>query len=313
MLSLVLLVSVTALVDLCFGGVRLSLSQVFGADGEVARQILLQIRLPRMLCAVLSGCMLASSGMQMQAVFRNPLADPHILGISSGAALGASLVAGGSGAGGLTVAGSAFIGAILASACVLAVSAKFKGASVLLIFGVLLGFVFSAGTTITQYFSTEESLKLYHSWVSGSYVSCGWSSIAVMCCAAMVGLLLLLSNFKGLDSLLFGDDFAAAFNVPVGAVRRKSILSGAIMTAAVTAFCGPVGFVGIIAPHLVRVIFCTSVHRRLFVPVLLLGAEISVFADILSQSFSVPIPVGATMAVAGIPVVMWMLLRKRLW
>ena len=318
--GLILLTGILAVADLLVGGVSIGIKDLLNPDNEVARQILLQIRLPRLLCAILAGSSLAISGAQMQAVFRNPLADPHILGISSGAALGAALAAGGVGGGlaatatgSLTIAAAAFAGAAIASAGVIAVSSRFKGAATLLIFGVLLGFVFSAITTITQYFSSEESLKLYHSWISGSYSSCGWNGLGFMAASAVIGIALCISNLKGLDVILFGEEFATASGASVKAIRTKALLSCCLMTAAITAFCGPIGFVGIIAPHIAKALTGTAVHSRLAAPVLLLGASVSLLADVLSQLFPVPIPVGATMALAGIPVIMWILLGKRLW
>ncbi|MBQ9185205.1 MAG: iron ABC transporter permease [Bacteroidales bacterium] len=316
MTALALVTLVLVALDMCSGGVSLSLGQILGGGDETVRQIVMQIRLPRMLCAILAGGALALSGAQMQAVFRNPLADPHILGISSGAALGAALAAGGIAGGalsGLAVVPAAFAGAALSSAGIIAVSSRFKGAATLLIFGVLLGFIFSAVTTLIQYFSSEESLKLYHSWVSGSYASCGWNGLGVMAASILAGIALFIGNLRGLDVILFGEDFAAASGASVSGIRTRAILSCCLMTASVTAFCGPIGFVGIVAPHLARAVSGTSVHRRLLAPTLLLGAAISLFADVLSQAFAMPIPVGATMALAGVPVIMWILLGKRLW
>ncbi len=307
-----LLVAVLALavLDLAFGGVRLNLGEFFSQDGTLQRQIVFNIRLPRVLCAVLSGAALSLAGCQMQAVFRNPLADPHILGLSSGSALGAALAIG---LGALSVAGGAFIGACLASVCIVAVSSRFKGVTVLLIFGVLLGFVFSAVTTLCQYFSSEESLKLYHSWVSGSFSASGWDGVTYIALALLLGLFLALSNLKGLDIILFGEDFALAGGAPIGLIRIKAILSCCIMTAVVTAFCGPIGFVGIIGPHLARALTGKAAHRWIVFPSILIGGGLALIADAMSQVFSVPVPAGATMALAGVPVIMYIILGKRLW
>ena len=298
----VLLVVLLAVLELMVGGVSISLGQMLDSDNSVAHRILTQIRLPRMICAILAGGGLALAGCQMQAIFRNPLADPHILGISSGAALGAALMVSG-----------ALLGAVLAGIGIVAVSSRFKGVATLLIFGVLLGFVCSAITTLCQYFSAEESLKLYHSWVAGSFASAGWNGIAIIAAATVVGIILAFSNRRGLDLILFGDEFAAASGANVRAIRFKALLSCCLIAAAVTAFCGPIGFVGIIAPHITKALCGTAVHGRLLGPVMLVGAAIALLADVLSQCFTVPIPVGATIALAGIPVIMWLLLGKRLW
>ncbi len=308
----VLLVVLLAVLELMVGGVSISLGQMLDSDNSVAHRILTQIRLPRMICAILAGGGLALAGCQMQAIFRNPLADPHILGISSGAALGAALMVSGTVAA-AGIASGALLGAVLAGIGIVAVSSRFKGVATLLIFGVLLGFVCSAITTLCQYFSAEESLKLYHSWVAGSFASAGWNGIAIIAAATVVGIILAFSNRRGLDLILFGDEFAAASGANVRAIRFKALLSCCLIAAAVTAFCGPIGFVGIIAPHITKALCGTAVHGRLLGPVMLVGAAITLLADVLSQCFTVPIPVGATIALAGIPVIMWLLLGKRLW
>lgn len=311
---MVVLVLVLAAADLLTGGVSLSFRELFDPANPVAQSILLKIRLPRLVCATLSGAALALAGCQMQAVFRNPLADPHILGISSGAGLGAALAAAGTiGAGALTITSASFAGAAIASLGIVAVSARFKGMTTLLIFGVLLGFVFSAVTTLCQYFSSEESLKLYHSWVSGSFASCSWTGVIWIAAALAAGLALFARNAHGLDIILFGDEYAASLGAKPGAIRLRAILSCCLITAAVTAFCGPIGFVGIIAPHLCRSACGTAVHSRLWLPVMLAGAVLALLSDVISQCFSVPLPSGATMALTGIPVIMYLLLGKKLW
>jgi len=302
-------VCLLAAVDLLAGGLNY---------GELTQTILLELRLPRMLCAVLAGIALAQGGMQMQAIFRNPLADPHVLGISSGAALGASLAAAGlltgaAASGGWTLAAAAFAGAILAGVGVVAVSGRFQGVATLLIFGLLLGFIFSAITTLIQYFGSEESLKLYHSWVSGSFASCSGQGLIYIGFSAVIGISIAATNLKGMDVILFGDEFAAAAGARVPVIRLKALLSCCLMTATVTAFCGPIGFVGIIAPHIAKAVFGTSVHSKLMLPVALTGAGITLLADIIAQLFSTPVPVGATIALVGVPVIMFILLGKKLW
>ena len=292
-------VCLLAAVDLLAGGLNY---------GELTQTILLELRLPRMLCAVLAGIALAQGGMQMQAIFRNPLADPHVLGISS-----AGLLTGAAASGGWTLAAAAFAGAILAGVGVVAVSSRFQGVATLLIFGLLLGFIFSAITTLIQYFGSEESLKLYHSWVSGSFASCSGQGLIYIGISAVIGISIAATNLKGMDVILFGDEFAAAAGARVPVIRLKALLSCCLMTATVTAFCGPIGFVGIIAPHIAKAVFGTSVHSKLMLPVALTGAGITLLADIIAQLFSTPVPVGATIALVGVPVIMFILLGKKIW
>ena len=288
--------------------------------------LLWKLRGPRVVTAILAGAALAVSGAQMQAVFRNPLADPHIMGVSGGAGLGAALatmglsaiggavVHGGihltalwSGAG---IAAAAFAGAAGASLLIIWASGRVRGTTVLLLFGVMLGFVFSAISSILQDLANEESLQLFYSWAAGSYAGNSASGLALMAGALAVGTGLALANQKGLDLLLFGEEYATLGGAPVRHIRTLAMLSTCLMTGAVTAFCGPVGFVGIIAPHLVRRLSRSARHGVVLPGSLLAGAALSLAADALSQCGPVPIPVGSTMALIGIPFILVILFRK---
>ena len=299
---------VLAVTDLATGGTGLS---------AMDASIFLKIRLPRMLTAVLSGAGLALAGLQMQSVFRNPLADPHIMGVSAGAGTGAAaatLLVGASlpaALSGLTVAAAAFAGALLTSILVVAVAAKFQSAGTLLIFGVMLGFIFSAATSILEYSANAESLKVFYSWSSGSY-SGGWpGEVAVIAGALAVGALLTLRGSKGLDIALFGDEYATLAGADIRRIRNTALTGSCLIAGAVTAFCGPIGFVGIVSPHIAKALIGTSVHRKAIPVTMLAGAALSLKADILSQAFPTPLPVGSTMALIGIPVIMYILLKKK--
>lgn len=274
-----------------------------------------KLRLPRMLCAVLCGGGLALSGAQLQSILRNPLADPHILGVSGGAGLGAAIVTltAGTLPGTFTMlglVGAAFAGALLAGLLILAVSARVQETATLLIFGILLGFILSAVTAILQYTASEEALKLFNSWMAGSFSACSWREDAIIALALVLGLVLCAGNVKGLDIVLFGDDYAAASGAPLRAIRGRALLSCCLVTAAVTAFCGPVGFVGIVAPHLGRRLTGTAVHRLALPGIVLCGAALAVLADILANLWPVPLPASSTMALIGIPLVALLLFRK---
>ena len=287
--------------------------------GEAGAQVLLHLRAPRAVTALLAGAALALAGGQMQSVLRNPLADPHIMGVSSGAALGAALA---TMLGwrnsmlpevlqGFTIAGAAFIGAVLTSLIILGVSKKFKTASALLIFGVMLGYMVNAIVSILQFSSDAESLKMFYSWSAGSFSNSGWNEIGIMAVILLVGFILATRNIKGLDIILFGDDFATMTGAPVHKIRLKAILSCCLLTAAVTAFCGPLGFVGIVAPHIARGIFKTSAHRVIIPASLLTGAITALAADLLSRASSSPLPISSTMAIVGVPVIIYILLKGK--
>ena len=266
--------------------------------------------------AVIAGGALAASGAQMQAVFRNPLADPHIMGVSGGAGLGAAIatMALGTSAAfftGFTVALAAFLGAFVATALVVAVSARFRSVTTLLVFGVMLGFIFSALSSVLQYTAGEESLKLFYSWMAGSFSGCRYFEVALMAGALVIGLLLAFCNGKGLDIILFGEEYATLSGASTRRILFLSMLSACLMTGTVTAFCGPLGFVGIVAPHLARRITGSSVHRQVLPCALATGATLALAADILANLWPIPLPVGSTLALIGIPLILIILLRQR--
>ena len=277
--------------------------------------IFLKLRLPRMLTALLAGGSLALAGLQMQSIFRNPLADPHIMGVSAGAGTGAAvatLLTGSSVSflSGFTVVGAAFLGAILASLLVIAVASRTSSTGTLLIFGVMLGFVFSAVTSILQYSANTESLKMFYSWSAGSFIGNGPVGTAIIGGVLLIGTILAFSNSRGLDIFLFGDEYATLTGANVNGIRNVAMIGSCLMTGAVTAFCGPLGFVGIVAPHIARAIAGSSVHMKVIPMTLVVGSCLSLLADILSQVFPAPIPVGSTMAIIGIPIILYILLKR---
>lgn len=281
------------------------------------QQIIWMLRLPRITTAILTGAALALAGVQMQSILRNPLADPHIMGISSGAAAGAAIVtmtggvsALGGLAAGLSIAGAAFIGAMAAGLAIITVSRRFLTSTTLLIFGVMLGFIVSAFTTILQYSSDAESLKLFYSWSAGSFSVTTWPQIAIMAGALIIGGSIAFRGRKGLDIIMFGDEYAELAGAKANHIRQSALLSSCILTGAATAFCGPLGFVGIIAPHIARAAFRTSSHRIILPASLLTGSIIGLTSDLLSQLFPTPLPIASTMAMVGIPIILYILIKK---
>ena len=297
-ISIVLLI-VTCVADLTWGGI---------ADAEIMRHL----RLPRMATALLAGAAMALSGSQMQSIFRNPLADPHIMGISSGAALGAALTTmyAGASLGGAPIALSASIGAAGAAAIILYASGRFRNASMLLIFGVMLGFIITAIVSILQFSSDAESLKIFYSWSAGSFTNTTWTETAIIAVTLAAGLIIALFNHKGLDLILFGDEFTELSGGTPSKIRLSALLSCSLMTGAVTAFCGPLGFVGIIGPHIAKALLGTSSHKFVLPASLLTGGLIGVCADLISRMTPSPMPVASTMALLGIPVILYIMLKR---
>ena len=276
--------------------------------------ILKMVRLPRILTALIAGGGLAIAGVQMQSILRNPLADPHIMGISSGASLGAAAatLAGGSFAisGGMSVAIAAITGAAVASAIIMAASVKFRRASTLLVFGVMMSFIVNALITVLQSGSDAESLKIFHSWSAGSFSTTSGKEIIIMSVALALGSTLALSNNKGLNIILFGDDFAALAGASPKKIRISALLSCSLITGTVTAFCGPIGFVGIVAPHIARTFWKTSDHKYVIPGTFLCGSTIGIAADLFSQITPAPIPISSTMALTGIPIILYILIKR---
>ena len=266
-ISIVLLI-VTCVADLTWGGI---------ADADIMKHL----RLPRMATAMLAGAAMALSGSQMQSIFRNPLADPHIMGISRGAA-----------------------------AIILYASGRFRNASILLIFGVMLGFIITAIVSILQFSSDAESLKIFYSWSAGSFTNTTWPETAIIAATLAVGLTIALFNHKGLDLILFGDEFTELSGGTPSKIRLSALLSCSLMTGAVTAFCGPLGFVGIIGPHIAKALLGTSSHKFVLPASLLTGGLIGVCADLISRMTPSPMPVASTMALLGIPVILYIMLKR---
>ena len=287
-----------------------------GPGSPQFRDILWQIRFPRVLTALLAGAGLSLAGLQMQAVFRNPLADPHIMGVSGGAGFGAAiatlLLTGVSGTlAGLSMAAAAFAGAVFSTLLILLVSRRLRSGSALLIFGVMAGFIFNALTSVLEYTAGQESLKLFYSWSAGSFSGTRTGQITLLALALLLGSLGALGNAKGLDIILFGDDYARLTGAPADRIRFRALIGACILTGTVTAFCGPLGFVGIVSPHIARRLCGSARHARVLYPTLCVGAVLSLAADLVSQSARVPLPVGSTLALFGIPIILLILLSRK--
>lgn len=305
--------------DLVLGSAGLGLEELFSTD--VGRDILFSFRLPKALVAMVCGAALAVCGLQMQTLFRNPLADPYILGVSSGAGLGVALYLMGTSLLGasksmlvnsLGSAGAALAGALLVTLLLLYVSGRVKGSLTLLVFGVMIGFIASAMVNLLQYASNAHSLKAYVLWTMGSFAALDGIQITVLFVLVALGLILAVWNIKDLNALLPGEEYAAAVGLNIKRIRTRILISTTLLSGAVTAFCGPVGFLGIAVPHIARFIFRNADHRVLLPSSALLGAVLTVFADTLSElpGTGSVIPINTVAALLGIPVIIAILLRR---
>lgn len=301
-------------VDMSVGSVPIPLRQVWGAltggeCPETTARIVINIRLLKAVVALLAGAALSVSGLQMQTLFRNPLAGPYVLGISSGASLGVALVvlAGiGSTAG---IAGAAWIGAAAILVVIAAVAQRIRDIMIILILGMMFSSGVSAVVQILQYLSRDEALKAFVIWTMGSLGDVTLSQMAVLAPSVVVGLLLAVLTVKPLNMLLLGEDYAVTMGLNLRRERTLLFVSTTLLAGTVTAFCGPIGFIGLAMPHVSRWLFRTSDHRTLLPATAVSGAAVMLLCDIISKLFT--LPVNSITALLGIPIVVWVVLRNK--
>lgn len=285
-------------------------------DDPLISKIVLDIRLIKACVAAMAGVALAVSGLQMQTLFRNPLAGPYVLGISSGASLGVAIfLLGGPGlaisaaAGGLGVAGAAWIGCAAVLIVIGAISVRVKNIMVILILGMMFSSGVGALVQIMQYLSDNDSLKAYVVWTMGSLGDVTFRQLWWLLPSVTVGMILAVVTIKPLNLLLLGEEYASTMGLDFVKSRNLLFLSTILLTGTVTAFCGPIGFIGLAVPHVCRGLFSTSDHRVLIPASALVGAFSLLLCDILSTRFL--LPVNAITSLLGIPVIVWIVLKER--
>ncbi|MBP2477345.1 iron complex transport system permease protein [Crossiella equi] len=284
--------------------------------------IVTEIRVPRMLTAVLAGAALGVAGLKLQTLFRNPLADPHLLGVNAGASLGVSIVLLGGGAsltGGIalsTVDGvgtvlAASVGAAAVMAVMLVVAAFVRSSVIVIVIGVMVNAFVLALVDMLVYYAQPEAVKTFTDWTSGSFQSVSWSALPVLAGMVAAGLLVAVLSVKRLNLFLLGETYAESLGVSVRAFRWTLMAGGSVLAGAVTAHAGPIAFLGIAAPHLARGLLRTADHRLLVPGAALLGAVIALAAGILTQlpGNDAVLPLNTTLALLGAPVVTWVLVR----
>ena len=302
------------LLDLAVGAVAVPLGDVWAAltGGDCPRataKIILNIRLIKAVVALLAGAALSVSGLQMQTLFRNPLAGPYVLGISSGASLGVALVVLAGFGSSIGIAGAAWLGAALVLVVIAAVGHRIKDLMVILILGMMFSSGVGAIVQILQYLSKEESLKAFVIWTMGSLGDLTFDQLAVLVPSIIAGLLLAVVTIKPLNLLLFGEEYAVTMGLNIRRSRGLLFLSTTLLAGTVTAFCGPIGFIGLAMPHVTRMLFRNSDHRVLVPGTVLSGAAVLLLCDLVSKMFTLPI--NAITALLGIPIVVWVVLRNK--
>lgn len=307
------------LIDIASGSVSIAPIEVFdvllGRDCDPStRTIILNIRLVKAVVALMAGAALAVSGLQMQTLFRNPLAGPYVLGISSGASLGVALFVLGApilGIAGtwmwLGTAGAAWIGAFAVLLLMALVSVRLKDIMVVLILGIMVSSGISAVVQILQFLSQEDALKSYVMWTMGSLSSVTTVQLWVLVPAVLLGLVMAVATVKPLNMLLFGEEYAVTMGLSLHRARGLIFGSTTLLAGTVTAFCGPIGFIGLAMPHVARMLTGSADHRVLVPASLLCGASSVLLCDVLASSFI--LPVNAVTALLGIPVVIYVLFK----
>ena len=305
---LIVLIAILSYLTLFSGAVGLSWSDLSfkGAHYDsVEARIFWQIRVPRLVAAVLSGISLAVAGLSLQTLFRNPLAGPFVLGISSGASLGVALsLLAGFTFGHFGVLSGAAIGALVVTAIVMFVASRFENSTILLIVGLLMGYFIDALVSLLIMGSDAESLRVYVSWGMGSFGRLTFDGIWIFALCTVVGLVLVTLSIRYLNAARMGDDFAKGLGVNVRQGRAMVLLGASLLAAASTAFCGPVAFVGIAVPHLSFMLFKTSNHRVLMPASALCGVVLCLAASQFSK-----FPLNAVLSLVGVPVVLWVIVR----
>ena len=297
--------------DVCSGSLWL---WPFGELNLMEQQILHAIRLPKALTAILAGASLSIAGLIMQTLFRNPLAGPYTLGVSSGASLGVAL---------LTMMGvfsiqfssvsipiAAVIGASLVLLLVLAVSKRVTNNVSLLIVGLMFGSIAGALVSLLQNFANPDALKLFIVWTLGSLSSVSWGDMELLVPILVLGTLFVLLTVKPLNGLLLGEDYARGLGINVSRTRLYIVLATGLLAGGVTAFCGPIAFIGVAVPHIARGIFNTSNHRITLPASALIGACLLLICDVLCSLFIYPLPISTVSALFGAPVIIWIILKK---
>lgn len=319
-LLMVLLLLFKGSVDLTPAEVWSALLGSDDASASMASMIVLQLRLPMACCALLSGMALAVAGLLLQTTFNNPLAGPSIMGISTGASLGVAimLLALGGGAGvGLTHYAGALLGALIGSAVMLALLLLFsrfvKGNAMLLIVGILLGYLASSAISILNFYATEEGVHSFVIWGLGSFLGVTLDDLMVY---GPVILLFVFGSFlmvKPLNALLLGSEYARSMGVNIRATRNRLLVLSGVLTAAVTAFCGPIGFLGLVIPHVARLTLNTSDHNRLLPATALWGA----FSGLLCACISVlvgnrsALPINAITPLLSVPIIIYVIVNRQ--
>jgi iron complex transport system permease protein len=316
-------------VNISLGSITIPFKEVYTSltGGQSSKStweyIIINYRLPKAITAVLVGMGLSISGLLMQTLFRNPLAGPYVLGLSSGASLGVAFVILGASVLPSFLSGLLLspYGIVLASTLgstsvlllVLLVSQRLRDTMAILIVGLMFGSFTSAVVGVLTYFSSAEQLQKFTFWSMGNLGNLSWPSILILTICVLLGLFLSLLSIKPLNALLLGENYAKSMGLNFNRARLIIILATSILAGSITAYAGPIAFIGLAVPHIAKLVFQTSNHTVLFWSTLLFGAAIMLVCDVVSQmpGMEITLPINAITSILGAPVVIWLLVRKR--
>ncbi|MFR9592157.1 MAG: iron ABC transporter permease [Rikenellaceae bacterium] len=321
--TLSLLVVILFTLDMMTGAVKISPSDVWGAliggdNGDATAKIVRNIRFLKALVAIIAGVALPISGLQMQTLFRNPLAGPYTLGVCSGASLGVAIfiigapflgTIGSSTLSTIGVAGAAWIGSAAILLLLATVGNRIKDIMVILILGMMFSSGVGAVVQVLQYFSGEERLKAFVVWTMGSLGDVTSVQIMLMLPIIAIGVVLSISAIKSLNMLLLGENYARTMGLNIRSSRRKIFISTTLLAGTITAFCGPIGFIGLAVPHIARTLFNDADHRILMPASALTGAVVMLLCDIVAKVLALPI--NTITSLIGIPIVVWIVVRNK--
>ena len=314
--------------NLCFGSVSIPMNEiwaaVFGSDTSTYRTIILDYRLPQAITALLAGIGLSVSGLLMQTLFRNPLADPSLLGISSGSSLGVALVVLLGTATGLSVSTlalwstfgvtvAAFLGAFAVLLLILALSSRLRSMVSLVLVGIMIAYIASSVTDILKFFSQKEGLHSFVIWGLGSFSNVSKAQLPFFATTVIIGVVASFLFFKTLNLLLLGERYAENLGVNIKRSSMLIILVSGFLTAIITAFCGPIAFLGLAVPHIARFLFRSSDHKLLIPATAFLGMDLALFCNLIARlpSFEGNLPINSVTALIGAPIVLWVIFHRQ--
>ena len=326
---LILCIVVLFAANLLYGAVKIPASEVlgilFGAEGSLASwsYIIWESRLPQALTALLAGAALSASGLMLQTTFNNPLAGPDILGINAGAGLGAAIVLLLFGgiiptnnllfSGSLALVSAAFVGALLVTLLILIFASRLRNHAMLLIIGMMIGYVVSSAVSLLNFFSTAEGVQSYMMWGMGNFGGVSRAQLPLFCGFILIGLVIAISLVKPLNALLLGERYARNLGINIRRTRTLLLLSTGLLVAVTTAYCGPISFIGLAVPHIARLVLGTGNHRILVPATLLMGSLIALLCNLISilPGDHGMLPLNGITPVIGAPIIIYVILSQR--